>query len=215
MSSSRIGAPALVAFALLSCACASSQRVSMHSAPREFTANDYDDVYDAWTRSADGFDFGQFQDVLNVTSTFEAWEFRWAYVTRYANDFSLSQEARTEMLRATLLDAESHHRFFVTMAGRNFRESDLTREQSAWRVILLDELGRQEAPSEIDHVMRPGAREREYFPSITSFRQTFRITFPANHADGTPVIAPNASHVILRFTGPEGTVDLRWDFQGV
>lgn len=196
-------------------ACTSVAHVSMHSQPRAFTADDYEDVYEAWTRNADGFDFGAFQDVLNVSATFEAWEFRWAYVTRYAQDYTLTEDARTEMLRASLADAEANHRFFVTMAGRNFRESDLTRDQSAWRVVLIDEHGQQEVPVEIERVARPGARERAYFPSISSFRQTFRITFPAAHADGTPVIPTNAHHVILRFTGAEGTIDLRWDFDGV
>lgn len=202
----------VVAFAS---ACTSSAHVTMHTGTREFTASDYEDVYEAWTRDADGFDFGAFQDVLNVTATFESWEFRWAYVTRYASDYSLPVEARTDMLRSSLADAETHHRFFVTLSGRNFRESDLTHERSAWRVVLLDEHGAQSVPVELERIPRPGARERAYFPTISPFRQTFRITFPAVHEDGTPVVAPDAHYMVLRFTGPEGTVDLRWDFDNV
>lgn len=196
-------------------ACTSVAHVNMQTGPREFTATDYDEVYEAWTRDADGFDFGAFQDVLNVTATFESWEFRWAYVTRYASDYSLAQEARTDMLRSSLADAEAHHRFFVTLSGRNFRESDLTHERSAWRVVLLDEAGAQAVPVELERIARPGARERAYFPTISPFRQTFRITFPAVREDGTPTIPAGARYIVLRFTGPEGTVDLRWDFDAV
>ena len=50
-----------------------------------------------------------------------------------------------------------------------------------------------------------------YFPSITVQRHTFRIAFPTQHADGTPVIPLDADEITLRFTGAEGTVDLRWE----
>jgi hypothetical protein len=78
-------------------------------------------------------------------------------------------------------------------------------------VLLVDEQGRQTRPIEVTRIRRPGAAERVYFPSISSQRHTFRVAFPTQHRDGTPVIAPDATHVILRFTGAEGAVDLRWD----
>ena len=58
---------------------------------------------------------------------------------------------------------------------------------------------------------RPGAAERVYFRSITRQRHVFRIAFPTQHPDGTPVIAPGAREVLLRFTGAHGKVDLRWE----
>ena len=49
------------------------------------------------------------------------------------------------------------------------------------------------------------------FPSINPQRHVFRIAFPTQHPDGTPVIPPGAGEVRIRFTGAEGTVDLRWE----
>lgn len=203
-----------VAAAALLCALASgcgATAISLSPQARSFTWRDYDEVYDAWTRDADEFEFGRLSDVLNATATFQSWEFRWAYVVRYAHDYSLSTEARTEMLRASLADAEQHHRFFVTLVGTDFRESDLSREESAWRVLLVDQRGAQTVPIEVDKV-DPTAAEKVYFPSISPFRHAYRIVFPAFRADGSPTIPPDADFVILRFTGARGAVDLRWDF---
>ena len=194
-------------------ACAPAQ-IQLRAGPRDFTADDYPAVYDAWTREADEFAWGNMDDVLHATATFESWEFRWAYVVRYAADHSLDAAAREELLRATLQDAREHHRFFVTLAGPRYREQNIAGDTSAWRVILLDPEGRQTSPVEIRRVRRPSAVERVYFPSIHPHRQAFRIVFPATRPDGTPTIAPDASQVTLRFTGPRGRVDLVWRFAG-
>ncbi|MCA9581533.1 MAG: hypothetical protein KC416_07040, partial [Myxococcales bacterium] len=72
--------------------------------------------------------------------------------------------------------------------------------------------GRQITPVEIEKIEKPSAAERRYFPSISPFRQTFRIAFPTVADDGTPTIPARARYVILRFAGSAGVVDLRWAF---
>jgi hypothetical protein len=185
----------------------------MHPAARSYTARDYDGVYRSWTREADEFAFGRLTDVLNVTATFQSWEFRWAYVVRYAEDHGLRTEERAEMLRATLADARERHRFFVTLSGPLWRESDLTSDDSVWRVVLVDERGEQTVPIEIERVDRPGTNVSAYYPSVSPFRQTFRIVFPAKRADNTATIPDAAKKAILRFMGPLGTVELTWELE--
>ncbi len=187
--------------------------VSLRGGPRTFTAGDYDSVYTDWTRDQDVFDFGRLSDILAATATFESSEFRWAYVVRYADDYSISTRARTDMLRASLADAQEHHRFFVTLAGGNLREADLTDARSAWRVLLVDPSGEITTPLEIERVRRPTPLERTYFPSVSAQRLAFRVVFPARRLDGTTSIAPGAAFAILRFTGPFGQVDLTWRFE--
>ncbi len=200
----------LGALAALAAGCG-GRALPIRPSARSFTAGDYERIYADWTRETDEFSFGRLEDVLHVTATFESWEFRWAYVVRYAADYSLRTEERTRLLRSSLTDAQERHRFFVTMLGNRYRESNLTDERSAWRVLLIDEQGRQTRPIEVERIRRPGAAERVYFPSVSTQRQTFRVAFPTQHRDGTPVIAPDARYLVLRFTGAEGTVDLRWD----
>lgn len=186
--------------------------IRLETGPRAFTADDYEAVYEGWTREADDFAWSRMDDILHVTATFEAWEFRWAYVVRYARDHSLEDTTRDTMLRATLADSREHHRFFVTLSGREYREQDLASERSAWRVVLVDEEGRQVTPSEIQRVRRPSAADHVYFPSISPHRHIFRVVFPATHEDGTPTIPAGASVVRLRFAGARGQVDLDWHF---
>src|SRR5262245_32408545 len=134
------------AFALalaLVCAGCGAPRVPMRESPREFTASDYGGIYGRWTRSANNFDFGRLSEFLPGTATFESWELRWAYVVRYAQDHSFTTEERTRLLEESLADSRERHRFFVTLAGPIWRESDLTGRQSDWRVLLVDSTGRQ------------------------------------------------------------------------
>lgn len=205
---------AMIGLALgLACAACGSSRVTMREATREFTASDYGGIYGRWTRSADEFELGRLSEILHVTATFESWEFRWAYVVRYAHDHSFTTEERTRLLDESLADARERHRFFVTLAGPVWRESDLTGRQSDWRILLVDSTGRQVEPVELTRIDRPSADQRVYFPSINRQRMTFRIAFPTRSADGTPTIAPDANHVMLRFAGSAGIVNLKWEIE--
>ncbi len=197
---------------LLLVACA-THTMRRDTGPRSFTADDYESVYRAWTRDADDFEWGSMDDVLHATATYESWEFRWAYVVRYARDHSLDDASRDAMLRATLDDTRAHHRFFVTLSGPEHREQDLSSQRSAWRVLLVDEEGRQTTPIEVRKVRRASAAERVYFPSINPHRQVFRITFPVRHEDGSPTIPEDAGAVRFRLAGARGQVDLVWNFE--
>lgn len=194
---------------VLQVGCATHTR-NLRTGPREFTHDDYELVYEAWTVDESDFAWSSLDDVLHVTSTFESWEFRWAYVVRYAHDHSLEEEARAAMLRASLEDSRTHHRFFITLSGPIFREQDLTSPHSAWRVLLVTEDGRQTIPLEIRKVRNATAADRVYFPTVGPHRQAFRLVFPAALEDGTPTIPPDADVITLRFAGARGRVDLQW-----
>lgn len=118
MRPERLGVLGALLLGVVSCG---APVLSLTPDSRSFTADDYDGLYGNWTRGTDQFDFGRLETILHVTATFESWEFRWAYVVRYAADYSLPVEARTELLRSTLADARERHRFFVTLAGPRFR----------------------------------------------------------------------------------------------
>jgi hypothetical protein len=191
-------------------ACATEQ-VRIDTGPRSFTERDYERVYDRWTREEDEFAWGTLSTVLHVSATFESWEFRWAYIVRYAFDHSLDTDARDEMMRASLADCHENHRFFVTLAGSDFRESDLTGRSNAWRVLLVDPNGRQTPAVELEQVRRLTAAEKVYFPSTSIQRRTFRVVFPVRREDGTESIPSDADWFKLRFTGARGRVDLTWE----
>ena len=200
----------LVTIAALGCKQA---KITLQPGPRTFTPKSYVKVWEAWTRDVESFAWKDLAHEVFVSATFESWEFRWAYVVRYAHDYSLLPETRDEMLQASLASSRQEHRFFVTLSGMDFRESNLASRASAWRVLLIDPEGNQTVPVLMERVRRPTAVDRVYFPQVNAFRQTFRVTFPAVGADGRKVIPDGAPFMVLRFTGARGRADLRWDFE--
>jgi len=202
---------ALMCLLLAVAACGGAAPLSMRTQPRAFTPEDYEHVYGSWTRKYEGFDWSHLENTIAATATFESWEFRWAYVVRYAADHSLTTDERTRTLEQSLADSRDRHRFLVTVGVPIFREGDLTSTYSDVRVILVDPGGRQTAPTEISRIGRPSTDQRIYFPSITRQRHTFRIAFPTIGEDGAPTIPDDAHEVTLRFAGALGIVDLRWN----
>ncbi|RYE84481.1 MAG: hypothetical protein EOO75_18070, partial [Myxococcales bacterium] len=190
-------APLLLSLACLT-GCAAPRRVSLAEGPREYVPYDYDQILQRWTRTGTLVATNEFDDLLTVTSTFEAWDFRWAYSVRYAEDYRLTVEQRQELLDTTLAETRAEHRFYVALHGPNRRWNDLSRKDSAWVVRLIDDKGDETPARLIKSVKRPGALERTYFPYTNVWRQVFRVTFPAQRDDGTPSIAPDARWVGLR-----------------
>jgi hypothetical protein len=117
------------------------------------------------------------------------------------------------MLQASLASSRQEHRFFVTLSGMDFKESNLAGKTSAWRVLLIDPEGNQTVPVLMERVRRPTAADRVYFPQVNPYRQTFRVTFPAVEADGRKSIPDGAEFMVLRFTGARGRADLQWDLR--
>ncbi|MGO8996836.1 MAG: hypothetical protein ACLQVI_26275 [Polyangiaceae bacterium] len=200
--------PASLVLATGGCAV---ERVSLSGGPREYVASDYPEILKRWTRDESLINVTELETPLVVTATFETWDFRWAYVVRYAQDYRLTVEQRRALLEQTLKESTESHQFYVALYGSSWRWSDLTRPNSAWIVRLIDDLGDETAPTAIEHIVKPGALERTYFPYTSTWRQAFRIRFPRVAPDRRPTIAPNAHWVGLRFAGAEGNEELRWD----
>lgn len=201
----------LCLFAATTSSC-SETRVSLAGGPREYVASDYPEVLQKWTRERSLLSLSEVDDLLTVTATYESWDFRWAYVVKYAQDYRLTIEQRKVLLDQSLRESEESHLFYVALyAGGSTRWTDLTRPTSAWVVRLIDDLGNETAPASIEKVQRPGPLERRYFPYTTPFRQVFRIKFPRIAGDGkSPTVSPTASWLGLRFAGAEGNQELRW-----
>src|SRR5690606_10034476 len=123
--------------------------------------------------------FDELERALTVTATFETWDFRWAYTIRYAQDYRMTIPQRQRLLGKVLAETRTEHEFFVTLYGAQQRFNDLTRENTAWIVRLVDDTGSETAPSQIESVRRPTILERRYYPNVSVWRKVFRIKFPA------------------------------------
>ena len=198
---------AALGLALVAC---SPTKVSMRGGPREYVATDYEDVLDRWTRTEDLITLAELDNLLQATATFESWDFRWAYVVRYVEDYRLTIEQRKKLLEKTLDETKQGHHFFVAITGGERRFNDLTKPDSAWIVRLIDSTGNETAPEEIALIKRPNAIEKTYYPYITVFHLAFRIRFPQVRPDGRPTVSPDAEWVGLRVAGAQGNSELRW-----
>jgi hypothetical protein len=192
-------------------ACGDTQ-ISLATGPREYVANDYPDVLKRWTRSGSLVTLTKLDDLLTVTSTYESWDFRWAYVIRYAQDYRLTVDQRRKLLQATLDETRQEHQFYVALYGSNHRWTDLTRPTSSWIVRLIDDQGNETAPTKIELIAKPGALEKTYFPYTSPWRQAFRVHFP-RETEGKPSVAEHAKWFGLRFAGAEGNQELHWDIE--
>ena len=89
----------VVALAAVGC---KPHELTLDPGARTFTPDSYPRVWEAWTREKESFAWKELSHEIFVGATFESWEFRWAYVIRYAYDYSLAPQARDEMLQASL-----------------------------------------------------------------------------------------------------------------
>jgi hypothetical protein len=201
----------LLACALTVTACAEN-RVSMTGGPREYVPSDYGSVLNRWTRTEQLITLGELDDMLTATATFESWDFRWAYVVRYSADYRLTVEQRRELLQSTLADTQVKYEFYVALYGTKWKWDDLTKQNSAWTVRLIDEKGNETAPTKLE-LIKPGPIEYRYFPYTSTYRHCFRVDFPRVSADGKPTIADGAQWFGLRFAGAQGNEELRWSIE--
>ncbi|MCK6534105.1 MAG: hypothetical protein L6Q84_14120 [Polyangiaceae bacterium] len=205
-------APRTALFALAACvlgACA-EPKVPLSEGPREYAPTDYEIVLDRWTRSDDLVTATEMDNVLSVTATYESWDFRWAYVVRYADDYRLTVDQRRTLLERSLAESRSSHTFYVALYAQRHKWGDLSAESPAWIVRLIDDQGSETAPAEIEPIKKPGAIERTYFPYTTPWRSAYRIRFPKARGDGRPTIAASARWIGLRFAGAQGNQALVW-----
>jgi len=198
----------LLAIAALGVGCARKPGpVDFSETPRNYVANDYERVYKMWTRHEQVLD--EADVALEVWATFKSWDFREAYVERYATVYSLS-DADHATLRAAQQEAlHTAYEFHVTAQSTSFKWNDLEKSNSAWRTTLVDALGHELAPESIKVQKLPDAYESEFFPRKTPFTKTYAIRF-AVPADHTEFVGVRSGAITLRFLSPIGRVELEW-----
>lgn len=204
---------ALALTVLLPAAGCARQSVDLQEGPREYVASDYETALRHWTRSEELTTVAEMDKVLNVTATYESWDFRWAYVVRYAEDYRLTIDQRHQLLQRSLAETRDHHAFYVALYAQRYKWADLAAKEPAWIVRLIDDEGTETAPSNIELVRKPGAIELTYFPYTTPWRMAFRLRFPKVRADGRPTIASGARWFGLRFAGAQGNQEVVWQLR--
>jgi hypothetical protein len=194
--------------ALSGCATEKGLRVDFSDKPRDYVGKDYERVYQRWTRHQQAF-----QDVdvaLEVWATFKSWDFREAYIERYAEIYSLSdadEQALREAQRKLLSEV---YEFHVTAQASNYKWNDLEKtSSSAWRVALVDALGHELAPDSVKIEKLPDAVETIFYPQRTPFTKSYAIRFVVP-GDASPFTGTRSGAITLRIASPVGRIELEW-----
>jgi hypothetical protein len=186
----------------------------MGQGPREYVATDYESVLRRWTRTEDMISMSALDNFLTATATYESWDFRWAYAVRYAEDYRLTVDQTHALLQSSLAETQKYHQFYVALYAQRRPWSDLTAENPAWIVRLIDDQGNETAPTEIKRIVSPTAIELTYFPYTTPWRAVHQIRFPIITLDGRPTVSAHAHWLGLRFAGAQGHQQLLWQIEG-
>lgn len=196
---------ALLFFATQS--CARPPAVELSEGPRSYSASDYWTVLRKWTRQKKLHSVAEMDNVLTVTSTYQSWDFRHAFASRYCEDYRLDTEERATFLNRSLAASKKYHEFYVALYAQLPHLGELHKKDALWKVRLVDDQGGSAKPLSISPVDKPSQLERTYFPYTTPHRKVFRITFEKSAASAK--IAERQWFGLL-FASAQGQTTLKW-----
>jgi hypothetical protein len=189
----------------LGCSQQKQVRVDFSERTHGYEAKDYPQVYERWTRH--DYALLEVDKALEVWATFKSWDFREAYIERYASTYNLTDADRETLRKAQMVAAHAAYEFHVTAQSSNYKWNDLEKASSAWRVTLVDALGHELRPEHIRVQKLPDAYEIEFFPSRTPFSKTYSIKFAPV---GDEFAGTKSGGITLRIASPIGKIALDW-----
>jgi hypothetical protein len=193
---------------VVGCAAPIPREVDFSEGRRGFGPGSYEQVLRTWTRHAKVVeDVGT---VIEVWGLYKSWEFREAYIERYAKVYSLSDAERKSLYDAQLEASRQSYEFHVAAQTTDYRWNDLERGTSPWRVTLIDGAGAELAPRRIEAPRLPELYETQFFPNKTEFSRTYVIRFDRADAEASGFGGPKTGKLTLRVASPMARVEPVW-----
>ena len=191
------------------CASARPPSVDFSEATKTYRNEDYQATFEAWTRHAKMVqDIGT---VMEIWATFKSWDFRQAYVAKYAKAYDLADGERDEIAKSQKEMARAAYEIHLVAQSTNDRWNDFERRTSPWRITLLDGTGAELAPTSIKFEKLPEVYEYEFFPTRTLFSRTYTLRFVHPEGTGESFTGPQSGRMILRVASPMGKVEVTWE----
>jgi hypothetical protein len=162
----------------------------------------YNNVTAKWTSA--GTLNGEYQQVLDLKATLMTEEWRVVHAERDAKHRQLDDAQRDALIAQARAEVAGPVVVELLVTTWDRKENDLDKgKRSVWRVVLVDDAGKEIEPLEIVKDKRPVNTLRAEFPAFGDFATAYIARFP--HADQQP------GHAIrLRMSGERGGVELRW-----
>jgi len=166
-------------------------------------------MFEAWTRHAKLVsDVGT---VMEVWATFKSWDFRQAYVAKYAKIYDLPDGERDTLAKSQRDIARAVYEIHLVAQSTNDRWNDFANRSSPWRLTLLDGTGAELAPTTVRIEKLPDAYESEFFPTRTPFSKTYAVRFVPPEGTGDAFVGPSSGRLILRLASPVGKLEVAWE----
>jgi hypothetical protein len=166
---------------------------------------DYDAITEAYTRR--GTIRGEYQEVLSLAATLKSPDWRAAHAARDSDHRGLVGVARTQRCAQAQADQTGPYEIELLVTTWDRRENDLDRgKKSVWRVVLVDDQGKEIEPLEIVKDKRPNFTVRAEFPAFGDFSNAYVVRFAREPA----VLGPSTRTVRLRMSSERGGVELEW-----
>jgi hypothetical protein len=200
---------AYVLGAVVGCASSRAQQVDFTDASKSYRNEDYVLVHDAWTRH--GKLVQDIGTVMEIWATFKSWDFRQAYVAKFAKVYDLSDGEREDVAKSQKEMARTTYEIHLVAQSTADRWNDLERRNSPWRITLLDGTGAELGPASIKVEKLPEVYESEFFPSRTPFSRTYTVKFARPEEGGESFVGPQSGRMILRIASPMGKVEVVWE----
>ena len=195
--------------ALAGCASTRPQTVDFSDATKSYRSEDYPTMFEAWTRHAKLVsDVGT---VMEVWATFKSWDFRQAYVAKYAKIYDLPDGERDTLAKSQRDIARAVYEIHLVAQSTNDRWNDFANRSSPWRLTLLDGTGAELAPTTVRIEKLPDAYESEFFPTRTPFSKTYAVRFVPPEGTGDAFVGPSSGRLILRLASPVGKLEVAWE----
>ena len=183
--------------------------VDFSEATKTYRNEDYEGVFEAWTRHAKMLeDVGT---VIEIWATFKSWDFRQAYVAKYAKVYDLADGERSALAKSQMETARAIYEIHLVAQSTNDRWNDFDRRTSPWRITLLDGTGAELAPTSVKVEKLPEIYEYEFFPTRTLFSRTYTLRFVRPEGKEESFTGPESGRMILRVASPMGKVEVAWD----
>jgi len=183
--------------------------VDFSDTAKKYRGDDYLAVFEAWTRRTKLVqDVGT---VMEIWATLKSWEFRQAYVAKYAQAYDLPESEREDLAKAQKEAARSVYEIHLVAQSTTEKWNDLERRSSPWRITLLDGTGAELAPASIRVEKLPEIYETEFFPTRTAFSRTYTLRFVRPDGAGESFLGPASGRLILRIASPTGKVEVAWE----
>lgn len=191
------------------------QPVNFGGVAPTYGPGDYARVHERWTRRAHLISRGSpgipVDLALDAYVTLLAPDFRAAYLVKVAAMFQQTPEQKAAMAAQERQNAEDFVEFYVELESSRWDWGLLSSKSTVWSITMIDDQGHVVGDPEIQPATERPMVRTTLFPPVTPFNRAWRFRFRSKLPDGNPVLGLATRSITLRFAGPLGQEEVRWE----